>query len=311
MPVSLLSLLRRGVEGRKGSAPDRLVYDRDPSIANAKVPHDDPVHVWLREALERCRLFPHDLEVFRRVEPETRFLPYVTDTNKTAVDVGANVGFFSALLAPLSRDVFAFEANPDLHPYLTVNLRRYANVRLLPFAAGRDAGEIAFHSPDVAGAYSVSVLGMAGVRSDEFIAKMGLRTKTVRAPMLPVDALRLQNVSFLKVDVEGHELDVLEGAAQTIAGNRPAVMVENEWRHNPSCQNVFDFLLARGYRGYFMDRATSTLQPFERFDLDRHQRNLLDAEGNVTDMSRYVLNFIFVPRENDRLADHSPPIVGD
>ena len=57
-----------------------------------------------------------------------------------------------------------------------------------------------------------------------------------------------------KIDVEGHEEDVLLGAQSLIARDRPSLMVEVEEPHNPgSIERVTRFFQSRGYCGFFFD----------------------------------------------------------
>jgi hypothetical protein len=60
-----------------------------------------------------------------------------------------------------------------------------------------------------------------------------------------LDSLNLQDVGFVKIDVEGHELDVLRGGAETIQRNRPHLLIEVRENH---LTEIRDLLLAWGYR---------------------------------------------------------------
>jgi hypothetical protein len=78
-----------------------------------------------------------------------------------------------------------------------------------------------------------------------------------------------QDVSFIKIDVEGHELSVLEGGVRTIANNRPVLWVEIEQRHlSRPMSDVFEFIKSLGYDGGFYD---GTFQPLEKFRYEIHQ----------------------------------------
>ena len=63
--------------------------------------------------------------------------------------------------------------------------------------------------------------------------------------------------NFLKIDVEGHELAVLQGARQTLKKHRPTILVECEARHRPDgdVRPVFEFLQSLGYGGSFFRRT--------------------------------------------------------
>src|SRR5207248_7153229 len=81
-------------------------------------------------------------------------------------------------------------------------------------------------------------------------ARMTVRTRTL-------DDLRAEvsrTISFVKIDVEGHELAVLRGGVRCLDEDKPTILVEIEERHSRTpMSETFDFLLSRGYRGSFLD----------------------------------------------------------
>jgi FkbM family methyltransferase len=285
------------LQNRETTVP---LFGYSPGIKTRFIPSSDPIHKALEKALKRSRAFPYDLAVFRKVELESEYLQYLADRGKTSLDIGANVGFYAAVLSPLSARVIVFEANPNLQPYLSLNLHRFGNVYVLPIAVFSKAGDVTFNIPRIAGGDAVTMSAQGGILN-LFINKMGIESVRVSVPAVAVDSLALDNVGLIKIDVEGNEFDVLEGAAETIQRCRPNIVVENEYRHNPDCSKVFEFLSARDYAGYFVDRSTFELKSFDEFSIEHNQKALLDENHQVVDMTRYVFNFMFVPREKDRL----------
>jgi hypothetical protein len=64
----------------------------------------------------------------------------------------------------------------------------------------------------------------------------------------PLDYYGLEDVGFLKIDVEGHELAVLRGATETISRSYPSILVEAEDRHRPgTVADVCEYLSLFGY----------------------------------------------------------------
>ena len=97
--------------------------------------------------------------------------------------------------------------------------------------------------------------------------------------------------ALLKIDVEGHELQVLRGARQLLADRKPRILMECEQRHIGalgSLEEVFRFLLDLGYAGYFIHRGE--LRPLAEFDPALHQRM---GEGRFWEAEEYVNNFVF------------------
>jgi FkbM family methyltransferase len=276
-----------------------LLFGYYPGFKLKFIPVSDKHFQYLKSALLRCRAFPGDLEIFIHMENEMEYLPHLTSKNKISVDVGANLGFYSAVLSPLSQRVFAFEASPLLQPYLTFNLYRFSNVTLLPVAASNSIGEIQFNIP-FSGEDPISLSGLGG-SNGLLMAKTGVEMIPTKTPCFPVDTLNLNNVGFLKIDVEGAELFVLQGAEKTIERCRPNVVIENEFRHNPDCSQVFDLLLKHNYQGYYYDRVTKKLVSFDNFSLEKNQKAYLTKDHEITNTELYVFNFIFVPKEADPL----------
>jgi hypothetical protein len=94
-------------------------------------------------------------------------------------------------------------------------------------------------------------------------------------------------ISFIKIDVEGHELEVLRGGTATLAKHRPNLLIEIEQRHSAGpIEETLKYVASLGYRGEFLDKANQP-QPLETFDADRHQR--VERVGT----RQYVSNFIF------------------
>jgi hypothetical protein len=109
-------------------------------------------------------------------------------------------------------------------------------------------------------------------------------------PVAPLDAFDLRDVSFIKIDVEGHELEVLRGARGTIKREAPNVLIEVEQRQlDHPMQTVFDLLEGWGFRGFFLKGRQ--LLPLSEFSLPLHQR----ASGGEAVPREYINNFIFRP----------------
>lgn len=121
-------------------------------------------------------------------------------SNPFIIDVGANVGvtvFYWKHLFPDSR-VMAIEADPNICALLRENVKPLSNVEVLHGAAWTEEGDLDF-------ALEGSVGGHIGVLSGKTD-----RISTVRVPCIRLRDLLVERVEFLKMDIEGAELDVLE-----------------------------------------------------------------------------------------------------
>jgi FkbM family methyltransferase len=127
----------------------------------------------------------------------------------TAVDIGAHVGFFTKHLSKLTGPtgkVIAFEAHPETYQILVRNCRKLVNVSTVNAAVTDTDGEVTLY--DSGG--STGSNSLIASRSDY------AGSNTVRAVRLD-DFLAGSNVDVVKIDVEGAELEVLQGMRETLA----------------------------------------------------------------------------------------------
>jgi FkbM family methyltransferase len=136
-----------------------------------------------------------------------------------AVDAGANQGFFAFALSQVANRVVAFEPNPDYAGFARWMLRGRAEVHEI--ALSDRAGQATFHVPL---SDEGIVLHFAGNLKNTHAQFRNQRTYPVE--MRTLDSYALTDVRFIKVDVEGSEREVLDGARATIARDRPVLLLE-------------------------------------------------------------------------------------
>lgn len=134
-----------------------------------------------------------------------------------ALDIGSHIGTHTVTMSQSVGPqgmVFAFEPNRKIHRELCLNMsiNRCANVNPLRCAIGKEKGLIQVvcsHPQNEGGSYVIKESG-------------GSNTAT----MIRLDDLQLTNISFIKIDVENMEADVIEGAIETINRCRPVMLIE-------------------------------------------------------------------------------------
>ena len=131
----------------------------------------------------------------------------------TAVDVGAHIGLCAKILAGKFKKVHAFEPARDTFECLWENLGTDSTIAFYRVALG--AGEGYVHMED-----DISKPTRIGNTGSRFTQGGG----DIR--MCTLDFWEIENVGFLKIDTEGYELPVLEGARQTILRCQPVIMIE-------------------------------------------------------------------------------------
>jgi FkbM family methyltransferase len=158
--------------------------------------------------------------------------------NTTAIDVGANIGFFSYVLSKHFKQVFAFEANDMLTD--TLSAYNSGNITVCHQALSSTAGDATLYIPV---RDSMPLVGWASLKPgncpgvDEHIQRP--------IQIVTLDSLAVTDVGFMKIDVEGHEFEVLEGAYDTISRYRPTILIEVK---DDNLNRVREFFTKINYR---------------------------------------------------------------
>lgn len=215
-------------------------------------------------------------------------IPKLCDRGRLALDVGANAGVYSAVMRRHARLCHAFEPNPD---YAWVYRRVFGDVIFHSLALSDRAGRATFQVPVVE---DVAYAGWGTLERPEIFA--GYETREFDVELARLDGLGLDPIGLIKIDVEGHELEVLRGGQETLRRDRPAVLVEAEERHRKDVlTQLFALMESEGYRGYFL--LDGRLTPLAAFDPERHQK--IDYDGSFSGRiasQPYVMNFLFLSR---------------
>jgi FkbM family methyltransferase len=154
----------------------------------------------------------------RGVEPELALLGQLVPAGSTAIDVGANRGYYAWALAGVAATVEAFEPNPVLARFAQTKLG--SRVRLHEVALSDHEGVATLYVPRRASGLSLHIIGNLGnVYAQDSVDQIQVRLATL-------DSYGLENVGFIKIDVEGSEMEVLAGARETIRINRPIMLIE-------------------------------------------------------------------------------------
>src|SRR6266404_639873 len=183
------------------------------------------------------------------VESEMTILHSLVMPGQVAVDIGANVGYYTKLLSQLvgpSGRVFSFEPISENFKILdgVVRKGRLTNVRRFPFALDREPGTLHMVIPD---------------RSDFtgfYQARLAGHEERGRKQQVSVVALdrfwseeTLPSVDFIKCDAEGNELRILEGGIELLKRSHPSLLLEIQRKTGT---DVFDLLHALGYKSFIL-----------------------------------------------------------
>lgn len=177
------------------------------------------------------------------LEPEIAVLPALLEGRSgIALDVGANMGIYTYALSGLGIAVHAFEPQVACSEVISAWAGTSTSaITVHNVGVGSSPGELVLYVPIVNG---------APVRTRASFQSFGRDQAEMRVPVVVLDALQLPTVAFMKVDVEGFELEVLKGALGLLARDHPALLVEiDRERHTPgSFAAITDLLGQLGYR---------------------------------------------------------------
>jgi FkbM family methyltransferase len=229
-------------------------------------------------------------------EREVKVLSTLVEPDTVALDVGANMGGYTYALCQhvgAHGRVIAVEPVPHLAQLVERATRRLKlPVTVLNCALSSEEGTAELHVPMEDGAEKPAFASLES-------GKETGSGRTIRVPLRRLDDVCRDvpgRISFVKIDVEGHELAVLQGGMDTLRRSKPNLLIEIEQRHSRvPIANTFAFVASLGYRGEFLD-ASGQFHPLEQFDPGVHQR----PERAGTD--DYVANFVFRPSDQPEAA---------
>ncbi len=176
------------------------------------------------------------------IETVIKLLPL----NAVVIDIGANFGVYSVLIASILSDsqVHSFEPVPQTAELLMLNAERNrvdSRIFINNVAVGNQGGSLLITTDRYAGNYLVTQNDYDGckqevpvIRLDDYVSERGLH-----------------RIDFIKCDVEGAELLVMKGANNLLTLARPIVMLEiaDEWvnRFGYTSQEIFNYMSSFGY----------------------------------------------------------------
>ena len=211
---------------------------------------------------------------------------------RIVLDVGANVGLYTLMVAGMPKwkgKVYAVEASPQEFKKLSavVSKNRLKNVELINAAAGYEEGHLFFEESLVGyGALNRIVDSNAPIRDG---------SHRISIPVISLDRL-LKNqeyptVGLIKLDVEGSEMQVLEGMKNILQSGHPTILIEMDSKRGSDASTpnqVWDFLKEKGYSFYKVRNSPSlcikeSLKPsfFEGNYFAVHELSAIDFEREI------------------------------
>ena len=206
-------------------------------------------------------------------EPEIRLLRYLVDPTRAAIDIGASEGVYAFFLRRLAQRCIAFEPNPSSYLALKSAL---PDVEIYQAAVSAVDGDVILRVPVVNG---IPYSGWGTIEPKNRLAELPPHSvQEFRVRTMRPDRMTLGDIGFVKIDVEGHELDVLAGISGLLERCLPNLLIEvGDARRGSSLAEVRRRLGPLGYIGLRLD-----------------EKGLLKALANDAEV-RDSPNIIFIP----------------
>jgi FkbM family methyltransferase len=252
----------------------------------------------VRALLPQTVLNWREARYFQRYgEVEIHLVDLLCRTGEDAIDVGANYGGYVHFMQRHARRVVAFEPVPEFVRQLRT---RFGDTVLIePIALSDRAGEATLYIPVINGVNVGGCSSLSQSAATNYETHQAITARTLR-----LDDAYAGTVGFIKIDVEGHEQAVLDGAVATLRRCRPRLLVEIEERLAPGgIARTSAFITALGYRGYYIHAGE--LHGIEEFSVARHQSpelvpDMTAALRGRVKLGDFVCNFIFLPLDDEQ-----------
>ncbi|MBL4707148.1 MAG: FkbM family methyltransferase [Flavobacteriales bacterium] len=190
---------------------------------------------------------------FEDNKEELGIISSMLDSGDKVLEVGVHYGFFASFIsAHVTKGKYlGIEMQPKaaMHAQANLSLNEFPNARIINSAGGRESGEIDY-VPNINGNSAVSKGGNTGFKIpvlsiDEIISKEG-------------------QMNFLKIDVEGHEIEVLKGAKNSLKNfSKIAIEIHNTMLSKAQIKELVELLSIEDFKGKMFIRPNYKLEEID------------------------------------------------
>lgn len=225
------------------------------------------------------------------IEPELLYITRIIEQGKVVIDIGANLGEYLYILEKSNKftDVIGIEPNQKLSQRLK---KLFPKCKVFNLAISNTNENKKLKIPLINGKYFDSRATFEDFTDVDEVDQMYIDVQSQTLDRFVQENL-IKNIGLIKIDVEGHEVQVIESACQTIERERPILLVEIEQRHHKyPITDIFDKIVSYDYRGYIFSMELMQLLELKDFAVSKYQQiSCLKTE-------KYLNNFLFIPNES-------------
>lgn len=224
-----------------------------------------------------------------KVEYEMLLFPYFLNKDSVFFDIGSNIGAFVLIANKTIKQeqIFAFEPIPMLNNRLKV---LFPKVHVKQIALSFSKTKTQFKIPKI----NHTKFLTRGTLNTSFIEtnESGFDIIDVQTNTLDGFCLEeaIHKIDTIKIDVEGHEYEVIKGSLKTFEKHKPILIIEIEQRHHTEdISIIINEIKQIDYSCFYFDSSTFCLT-----NLDVNPQ-LLQQQNDFEKSRKYIHNFIFIP----------------
>jgi len=220
------------------------------------------------------------------LDREMYFIGKFTNKRRIAIDVGANIGMYTVYLAKLFNTIYSFEPIPALANDLAASKIKNNFVYNVGLAEENSKRELKIPYNNI----TREALYAWAYFNSEHIERLFLKGESIIVDCRTLDSYCFSDVDFIKIDVEGYELNILIGAKDTINKYKPILLIEVPSGRKDR-NNILNYLNDMGYYGYFI--KNNKIKSLNEFDF---KTEMFKEEHQAPDC---IVNFFFAHNSCD------------
>lgn len=224
-----------------------------------------------------------------KVEYEMLLLQYFLNKESVFFDIGSNIGSFILIANKYipQQQIYGFEPIPELNNRLKT---LFPNTNISSLALSSKKNHTQFKIPKI----NHSHLLTRGTLNTSFVEtnEQGFLTIDVQTDSLDnlVKEKHIQRIDVIKIDVEGHEYEVIKGSLHSFKTFMPILIIEIEQRHHQQdISMIINDLKSIGYSCLYFDSGI-----YQLTELNVDPKSLQNV-SHFEKSRKYVHNFIFIP----------------
>lgn len=216
--------------------------------------------------------------ITNKIDEEIIYIDKILKNKRRFIDIGANVGIYSYFFYDKFEKIESFEPLKEITFRLNNLSKDKLNIHNIALSNKKKNSKL--YIPKIKNELIYPLSSINKFKKKKF--------STRNVAINTLDSFKFDQVDLIKIDVEGHEVNVIWGAKETIKKNRPIIICEIEQRHiKNNINEVFKEFKKLNYKGFFMKEKK--LMPIKYFSYEKNQKPYL----NNVDNKNYINNFIF------------------